>query len=100
MKYALVLALCVGVSAHAGGFASLRLSDSGETCYSWNGGNFSAGSFSKCQPSVEVVVLQPVAPPPAPMALQSPVCPPTLILEPEPKKKRVIRHRPKPKATC
>ena len=65
-----VVVICAVAStgAHAAGFAPLRMTDPGETCYSWEGGHGSAGSFSKCQPSVEVVVLQPMAPPPAVVA--------------------------------
>jgi hypothetical protein len=84
--------------ANAAGFAPLRLSDTGETCYTWTGGNFSAGSFSKCQPSVEVVVLQPVAAPPVPVA--SNVCPPQIILQPEPQRRRTVPHKPRPKMIC
>jgi hypothetical protein len=78
--------------AHAQGFQDEP------TCYSWNGGHKSAGSFSKC-PQPFVVAKAP-APPPAPVVvappiMQSTVCPPQVILEPEPKK-APIKRKPRP----
>ncbi len=79
--------------AHAQGFVDEP------TCYSWEGGHKSAGSFSKC--TRWEVAKAPVAPPPPPVVVPAPVmqnvvCPPQVILEPEPKK-AVRRHvRPKP----
>jgi hypothetical protein len=82
--------------AHAQGFVDEP------TCYSWNGGHKSAGSFSKC-PQPWVVAKAPAAPPPpvvvAPPVMQNVVCPPQVILEPEPKK-AVRRHHVRPKPTC
>jgi hypothetical protein len=60
--------------AHAQGFLDEP------TCYSWNGGNFSSGSFSKCQ-HWEVAKAPPPTPP-APVVVPAPVmqnivaCPP------------------------
>lgn len=89
----------VPLMGHAAGFAPLVMSDTGDVCYSWNGGHKSAGSFSNCQPSVQVTVLTPV--PPEPVVQQAPApimqaCPPQISVMPEPHKKRpIIRHRPK-----
>ncbi len=79
------------------------------TCYSWNGGHMSAGSFSKCPPEFLIVQVQQPAPllpeipplttPPAPVVVPAPVveCPaPAPIEPPKPKPKR--RHIvPQPK---
>lgn len=78
--------------AHAQGFVDEP------TCYSWEGGHKSSGSFSKCtqgwvQPA-KVAAAQPapaVVPPPV---MQSNVCPPQIILEPEPKK--AVKRKPRP----
>jgi hypothetical protein len=83
--------------AHAQGFQDEP------TCYSWNGGYKSAGSFSKC-PQPWVVAKAPAAPPPpvvvTPPVMQNVVCPPQVILQPEPKKVRKhITHKPLPKCT-
>jgi len=98
-KLGFLLVLLLPTVAFATGFPSFQLADTGEVCYSWEGGHKSAGSFSRCQPVVQVAVLQPMAPPPAPMVMSSPVCPPQVILEPEPRKHRPIR-KPRPKAVC
>ncbi len=79
-------------AAHAQGFVDEP------TCYSWEGGHKSAGSFSKC--SQPWVVAKAPAPPPAPVVvpapvMQSTVCPPQIILEPEPKK-APIKRKPRP----
>ncbi len=80
--------------AHAQGF------DDQPTCYSWEGGHKSAGSFSKC--TRWEVAKAPVAPPPAPVVVPPPVmqnvvCPPQVILEPVPQKhKAPIKRRPPP----
>lgn len=69
-------------------------------CYSWNGGNFSAGSFSKCRPAWVApapkprIVVTPV-PDPAPVA-QSPIMMP--MSTPVPKK--IVKAKPKPKVIC
>jgi hypothetical protein len=101
MKHSLIIALALAAgTVHAAGFAPLRLADSGETCYSWEGGHKSAGSFSKCNPAVEVVVLQPMPPPPvvaaAPLPAPMMSCPP--IAEPVPRKP--IVRKPRPKVIC
>jgi len=90
-----------GTQVHAAGFADEP------TCYSWNGGHKSAGSFSKCTPELQAHVARPVpapaptavvVPPPAPVApvvMQS--CPPPPAPKPylAPKK-----PRPKPTHKC
>lgn len=98
-RAALLAALLVASSAYAAGFAPFSLADSGETCYTWTGGNYSAGSFSKCSPVVVVAQASParvVAP--APLAA-APVCPPQITVIPEPHKPRILRKRPPP-AKC
>ncbi len=91
------LALMLVQPAFAAGFSPFQLADEGEVCYSWEGGHKSAGSYSRCQPTVQVAVLQPIAPPPvveaAPLAAP-PVCPPQISVMPEPKKPRILRKRP------
>jgi len=101
MKRAALLAalLVAAASATAAGFAPLSLQDAGETCYSWNGGNFSAGSFSKCQPVVVIAQAAPAPPPPPAPVLINNVCPPQVILEPEPRK-RIVHRKPRPKTIC
>jgi hypothetical protein len=97
MKALTVAIALVGFAAgaHAGGFAPLRLSDPGETCYTWTGGNFSAGSFSKCQPSYEVVVLNQLPPPVLPSPIMMPMSAPVTCAPPP---KPVFRkHKPAPK---
>ncbi len=95
------LALMLAMPAFAQGFAPLRLSDTGDTCYSWQGGNFSAGSFSKCQPVV-VIAAAPVvpaplaaAPTPAPVMMPMQSCPPTAV-----PRKPIIKPKRKPPVKC
>ncbi len=93
-----VAILSAAACAHAQPFQSFAGADT--TCYNWNGGNFSAGSFSKCRTDV-IVAAAPKAVPvtPAPVALApSPVmmpmsCPPPPIVTPR-------KHKPKPKPVC
>lgn len=75
--------------------AAAQVFDSGTPCYSWNGGNFSAGSFSQCNQSV----IPPARPrPPAPVALPAPVAQsPILMPMSVPPAKPVIKAKPKPK---
>ncbi len=70
------------------------------TCYSWEGGSKSAGSFTKC-PQPWVVAKAPPAPVAAPAVVAAPVlssnvCPPQIILQPEPNKPKA-KKRPAPK---
>jgi hypothetical protein len=98
MKHlAIALALAVPMAASAAGFAPLAMSDPGETCYTWEGGHKSAGSFSKCSPSV-VIAAAPLPPPvvqsPVMMPMSAPVVQQTCAPPPKP----VIRKkRPAPK---
>lgn len=93
MKYAFALLMCIGVSVHAQGFQDEP------TCYSWNGGDKSSGSFHKCNPAW-VIAKAPPKPTPAPVVatpvLQSQVCPPQIILQPEPKKKAAPKRKAQP----
>ena len=90
---ALILALAQ--PAFAGGFAPLRLSDPGETCYTWEGGRGSAGSFSKCQPSYEVVILNPMPAPVQPSPIMMPQSAPITCAPPP--KPVFKKKRPPPK---
>jgi hypothetical protein len=94
MRTLLILALLVPFGASAQGFAN---NDMG-TCYSWNGGNHSSGSFIKCNPELQpikkAVVPAPLAaaPTPAPMVVPMQSCPP-IEVKPRPK---VMKKRPPP----
>jgi len=93
---ALIFALAAPASA--GGFAPLRMTDPGETCYSWEGGHKSAGSFSKCQPSVEVVVLNQLPPPVLPSPIMMPQSAPMASCPPLPtphKHKPIVKRKPR-----
>lgn len=88
-----VLAYSVYPGAHAQGFTDEP------TCYSWNGGHKSAGSFSKCNhwvataPTAAPVVLAPLAAPPtvAPVMVPMQSCPPL----PVPHRKPIVKRKPK-----
>jgi hypothetical protein len=58
MRAALILALLVPLGAAAQGFTDEP------TCYNWEGGHKSAGSFSKCGPRWEAPVKKAPLPPP------------------------------------
>ncbi len=90
---AILLALAVPLAASANGFAPLMLTDEGESCYTWSGGNFSAGAFSKCSPTIQVSVVTPAplaAPPPNPVMVPM-SCPPL----PQPHHKPIVRRKPR-----
>jgi hypothetical protein len=99
---AVLLALAVPFGASAGqpmvsAFGSF---DSGDTCYSWNGGHKSAGSFSKC--STPVIIAIAPAPTPAPLAAAptpNPVMVPMQTCAPPPKATRHIVKK-KPAVKC
>ena len=80
MRAALAIAMLLAVgAAQAQGFVDEP------TCYSWEGGHKSAGSFTKCGPRWEVAKAPAPAPTPAVVAtpvMQSTVCPPQFILHP------------------
>jgi hypothetical protein len=95
---AVLLALAVPfmASAQQGGF----IGNDEPTCYSWEGGHKSAGSFHKCGPRwVAAAKPQPVpapfaAPPTAnPVMVPMQSCPP--VATPQ-KKKPIIKRKPKP----
>jgi hypothetical protein len=94
VKYLALTLLMVAGAVHAQGFVDEP------TCYSWEGGHKSAGSFSKCpQPWVVKKVAAPAPPAPVVAApvLQSNVCPPQITVIPEPRKpKPIIKRKPKP----
>jgi hypothetical protein len=97
-KLAIALALVGSVAgASAAGFAPLTPTDTGETCYTWEGGHKSAGSYSKCNPTVVIVaapvVPAPLAAPPTPNAQMVPMqsCPPIA----KPHHKPIVKRKPK-----
>jgi len=94
--YGLGIALAVLCGAvQAQGFADEP------TCYSWNGGHKSAGSFSKC-PQPFVVAKAP-APPPAPVVVPAPVVqalPPVVQQTCAPPPKPVIKPKRKAPVKC
>ena len=100
MKALTVAIALVGfvTGVQAVGFAPLRMTDPGETCYSWEGGHKSAGSFSKCQPSVEVVVLNQLPPPVLPSPIMMPQSAPMASCPPLPtphKRKPIVKRKPR-----
>lgn len=96
MKYLALMGLLVATCSYAGGFVDEP------TCYSWNGGHKSAGSFSKCTPELQAWV-KPAAPPP--VAYSAPVTAPAIvhqspIMMPQSHPKPIHlkpKHKPKPK---
>ena len=84
--------ILIATCANAAGYPPLSMSDSGETCYTWEGGHKSAGSFSKCSPQVAVAAApKPVVASPIMMPMSAPVtCAP-------PPKPLVHKKRPPPK---
>jgi len=96
-KSLIILAAMVASLANAQGFVDEP------TCYTWEGGHKSAGSFTKCPGPWVMPKKAAPPPPPAPVVaapvMQNVVCPPQVILEPEPVKKR--RHyKPRPRPVC
>lgn len=93
----LSLLLALPLVAFAGGFVDEP------TCYSWEGGHKSAGSFSKCTPAW---VLPPEKPPVVAVAVTAPVAAPVVVHQspimmpqshPAPKPVVKKKHKPKPK---
>jgi len=103
MKHsALFLGLLVAFGVNAQGFTDEP------TCYSWNGGHKSAGSFSKCNAELHAH-MKPHVPQPAPVAQAAPVQAPPIMMpvcqNPPPasvplKPKHKPKHRPKPTTRC
>lgn len=102
LTFKVALAAAVGLlayssfsGAHAQGFADEP------TCYSWNGGHKSAGSFSKCSHWV----VQAAAPAPAPVVVPAPVvqAAPVQVMQscPPPERPPIVRkHKVRPKVIC
>jgi hypothetical protein len=92
-KATLVLVLALPFGAYAQGFADNGMG----TCYSWNGGNHSSGSFVKCnaelQPMEAAVAPAPLAAAPSPMMMPMQSCPPVVVPQRKPK---VMKKRPPP----
>jgi len=97
MKYLALAGLLVAVGVHAQGFQDEP------TCYSWNGGHKSAGSFTKCTPELlaakkpappVAVAQQQAAPaqlPPIMMpACENPVTPVPQKVKPRPRHKPIL----------
>lgn len=70
------------------------------SCYSWTGGDKSAGGFTKCRGEDGAAALPPpVQPSPIMMPLSAtPVCPPPVVAEPKKATKKPVKRRPLP--TC
>ncbi len=93
--FAVAILSAAAMAAHAEPFQQFAGADT--TCYSWNGGNFSAGSFSKCRTDVVMAA----APPPAPVAVPAQQVAPVVIQQscappPAPVLKPKGKPRPKP----
>jgi hypothetical protein len=72
------------------------------TCWSWNGGNHSSGSFIKCTPEMRAAAKQVAATIPAPLAAQPqpgmvmvPMAPLPMVHHLQPRKRK-----PKPRMIC
>jgi hypothetical protein len=69
------------------------------TCYSWNGGNFSAGSFTKCHHDVIAQAKPaPLPPPVQPSPVMMPQSAPITCAPPP--KPIATKHKYKPKPVC
>jgi hypothetical protein len=81
-----------------GAAAQVQMDDGGP-CYSWQGGNYSAGSFSKCPQPLVVAKAKPVAAPlPTPQIAPSPIMMPmTCVPAPKATKRVVKKRKPLPK---
>jgi len=96
--FAIAFALAVPLAASAAGYPPLSLSDSGDTCYTWEGGRGSAGSFTKCSPQVSVASAPKALPPPV---LPSPVMmPQSAPISCAPPPKPVFKKKHKPPVKC
>jgi hypothetical protein len=92
--YGLGIALMLTAGAHAQGFA-----DSTGTCYSWNGGNHSSGSFIKCNgPDLKPAPQRVAAVLPAPQIAPSPIMAPQVSCVPPPKP--VVKPKRKAPLKC
>jgi hypothetical protein len=103
MKYLALAGLLVATCSYAGG----GFQDE-PTCYSWNGGHKSAGSFSKCNAELHAHV-KPHVPAPPPVAYAAPVQAPPIMMpvcqNPPPasvplKPKVKPKYKPKPTVKC
>lgn len=98
MKSLIVILGLVAGAANAAGFSDFESAPQA-TCYSWEGGYKSSGSFMHCgSPLVTTVVQAPVAqakPVVVQPIVQTTTCPPPVVLEREPSP--VKKALPKPK---
>ena len=69
--------------------------DSGDVCYQWSGGHGSAGAFSRCQPSVQIAILNHLPPPVQPSPIMMPQSAPITCAPPP--KPILHKKRPAPK---
>lgn len=68
------------------------------TCWSWNGGNHSSGSFIKCTPEMKAAAKAVAATIPAPLAAQPQ---PQMVMVPlKPMPPVVPKRKPKPRLIC
>lgn len=94
MKHSLIILMLVA----AGGVQAQGFADE-PTCYSWNGGHKSAGSFSKC-PQPFVVAKAPAAAP-APAVVAAPVVPAPIVQQTcAPPPKPVVKPKRKAPVKC
>lgn len=98
-KLGFLVALLVPLGALAGGFAPLTMSDTGETCYAWEGGHKSAGSYSKCGPVVVIAAAPKLPPPVVASPIMMPMSAP-VTCAPPPKPVVTKKRHYKPKPVC
>jgi hypothetical protein len=89
----LFAALALTGAAQAQGFNNAEV-----TCYNWQGGNFSAGSFSKCH--TDVMVAQAKAPLPPPVVASPVMMPQSAPISCAPPPTHIVKRKPKPKPVC
>ena len=89
---AFMAALALTGAASAQGFVNEP------TCYSWNGGNFSAGSFSKCHNDVIAIATPKAAPLPPPVQPSPIMMPQSAPVSCVPPPRHIVKRKPKPKA--
>jgi hypothetical protein len=95
MKRALIILALMAGGAQAAGYPPLTMSDSGDTCYTWEGGRGSAGSFTKCSPQVSVAAAPKLPPPVVASPVMMPQSAPITCAPPP--KPILHKKRPAPK---